>query len=222
MVNSGPFDGERSPASIAKVAAWLGGGARRAGRHVPAARLADLAASGTGARRSRSCTARRAARSPVPDDELPVAAARRRRLPARGESRRWRVTPVVEGRVPDVRRRRASRHRHHGHVRRLLLVLLPLLLAGVRGRAVPREDIDHWMPADQYTGGVEHAILHLLYCRFFTKALYDFGLVGFTEPFPRLMNQGQVIYGGASMSKTRGTSSSRCRSSSDGDPTRCA
>ena len=67
-----------------------------------------------------------------------------------------------------------------------------------------REDVDRWMPADQYTGGVEHAILHLLYCRFFTKALYDMDLIGFTEPFPRLMNQGQVIYGGASMSKTKG------------------
>jgi leucyl-tRNA synthetase len=61
-----------------------------------------------------------------------------------------------------------------------------------------------WLPVQQYTGGVEHAILHLLYCRFFTKALYDMGMVGFVEPFPRLMNQGQVIYGGASMSKTKG------------------
>jgi leucyl-tRNA synthetase len=60
------------------------------------------------------------------------------------------------------------------------------------------------MPASQYTGGVEHAILHLLYSRFFTKVLYDLGLVSFTEPFPRLMNQGQVIYGGASMSKSKG------------------
>jgi leucyl-tRNA synthetase len=60
------------------------------------------------------------------------------------------------------------------------------------------------MPVSQYTGGVEHAILHLLYSRFFTKVLYDMGLVSFTEPFPRLMNQGQVIYGGASMSKSRG------------------
>ena len=60
------------------------------------------------------------------------------------------------------------------------------------------------MPANQYTGGVEHAILHLLYCRFFTKALLDMGMVGFVEPFPRLMNQGQVIYGGGSMSKTKG------------------
>jgi leucyl-tRNA synthetase len=75
---------------------------------------------------------------------------------------------------------------------------------GFEGGPFRREDVDRWMPTDQYTGGVEHAILHLLYCRFFTKALYDFGLVGFTEPFPRLMNQGQVIYGGASMSKTKG------------------
>ena len=67
-----------------------------------------------------------------------------------------------------------------------------------------REDVDRWMPANQYTGGVEHAILHLLYCRFFTKVLYDMDLVGFTEPFPRLMNQGQVIYDGASMSKSKG------------------
>jgi leucyl-tRNA synthetase len=66
------------------------------------------------------------------------------------------------------------------------------------------EDVARWMPADQYTGGVEHAILHLLYCRFVTKALHDMGMVGFTEPFPKLMNQGQVIYDGASMSKSKG------------------
>jgi leucyl-tRNA synthetase len=60
------------------------------------------------------------------------------------------------------------------------------------------------MPVDQYIGGVEHAILHLLYCRFFTKVLFDIGMVGFTEPMLRLMNQGQVIYDGASMSKSKG------------------
>jgi leucyl-tRNA synthetase len=65
------------------------------------------------------------------------------------------------------------------------------------------EDVERW-PVSQYTGGVEHAILHLLYARFFTKALYDAGMVPFIEPFPRLMNQGQVIYGGASMSKSKG------------------
>jgi leucyl-tRNA synthetase len=60
------------------------------------------------------------------------------------------------------------------------------------------------MPADQYTGGVEHAILHLLYSRFFTKVLYDMGMIDFTEPFRRLVNQGQVINRGAAMSKSLG------------------
>ena len=75
---------------------------------------------------------------------------------------------------------------------------------GYEGGPFRREDVDRWMPVGQYTGGVEHAILHLLYTRFFTKVLYDLGMVGFTEPFPKLMNQGQVIYDGASMSKSKG------------------
>jgi leucyl-tRNA synthetase len=75
---------------------------------------------------------------------------------------------------------------------------------GFDGGPFRREDVDRWMPVSQYTGGVEHAILHLLYARFFTKAMYDMDLVGFTEPFARMMNQGQVIFGGFSMSKSRG------------------
>ncbi len=61
-----------------------------------------------------------------------------------------------------------------------------------------------WMPVDQYVGGVTHAILHLLYSRFFTKVLYDLGLVDFTEPFTRLLNQGMVVMNGSAMSKSRG------------------
>src|SRR5438067_3921555 len=63
---------------------------------------------------------------------------------------------------------------------------------------------NHWMPVDQYTGGVEHAILHLLYSRFFTKVLYDAGLVQVTEPFIRLFNQGMVKRFGQVMSKSLG------------------
>ncbi len=68
-------------------------------------------------------------------------------------------------------------------------------------------DIDavrRWCPVDLYVGGVEHAILHLLYSRFFTKALHDMGMLDFTEPFLRLVNQGQVINQGKSMSKSLG------------------
>ncbi|MDZ7578177.1 MAG: leucine--tRNA ligase [Candidatus Nanopelagicales bacterium] len=61
-----------------------------------------------------------------------------------------------------------------------------------------------WLPVDQYVGGVTHAIMHLLYARFFTKVLYDMGMVEFTEPFTRLLNQGMVIMDGSAMSKSRG------------------
>jgi leucyl-tRNA synthetase len=64
--------------------------------------------------------------------------------------------------------------------------------------------VRRWAPVDLYVGGVEHAILHLLYSRFFVKVLHDMGMVDFTEPFTRLMNQGQVINQGKSMSKSLG------------------
>ncbi len=67
-----------------------------------------------------------------------------------------------------------------------------------------KAEVAKWMPVDQYVGGVEHAILHLLYSRFFTKVLHDLGLVDFDEPFLRLMNQGQVINRGKAMSKSLG------------------
>ncbi|MGO1508216.1 MAG: leucine--tRNA ligase [Microbacteriaceae bacterium] len=61
-----------------------------------------------------------------------------------------------------------------------------------------------WAPVDSYIGGVEHAILHLLYARFITKVLFDMGLIDFTEPFSSLINQGMVILNGAKMSKSKG------------------
>ena len=67
-----------------------------------------------------------------------------------------------------------------------------------------RADVDYWMPVDQYIGGVEHAILHLMYARFFTKVLYDLDFVGFREPFTNLFAQGMVNKDGAKMSKSRG------------------
>ncbi len=66
------------------------------------------------------------------------------------------------------------------------------------------EAVRTWMPAAQYVGGVEHAILHLLYSRFFTKVLHDMGMIDFVEPFTALMNQGQVINEGRAMSKSLG------------------
>ena len=61
-----------------------------------------------------------------------------------------------------------------------------------------------WNPVDQYTGGVEHAVMHLLYARFFVKAMRDLGLVDFDEPFVRLVNQGTIVFNSQKMSKSRG------------------
>ncbi len=67
-----------------------------------------------------------------------------------------------------------------------------------------RELADYWLPVNQYIGGIEHAILHLLYARFFTKVLNELGYLGFREPFARLFNQGMIGHLGAKMSKSKG------------------
>ncbi len=73
------------------------------------------------------------------------------------------------------------------------------------GGPVDRVMVDRWTPVDQYTGGAEHAVMHLLYSRFWTKAMRDCGLVGQDEPFLRLFNQGQILGAdGERMSKSRG------------------
>ena len=70
--------------------------------------------------------------------------------------------------------------------------------------AFDEKSAELWNPVDQYTGGVEHAVMHLLYSRFFVKATRDLGLIKYDEPFKRLFNQGTIIYKGAKMSKSRG------------------
>ncbi len=73
-----------------------------------------------------------------------------------------------------------------------------------REGALDRSRVDYWMPVDQYIGGVEHAVLHLLYSRFFNRVLNDLGLVGLREPFQNLLTQGMVIKDGSKMSKSKG------------------
>ncbi len=75
---------------------------------------------------------------------------------------------------------------------------------GLSSAPFEREVLDAWMPVDQYIGGVEHAVLHLLYARFFTKVLNDLGLLSTREPFSRLFTQGMITLGGTKMSKSKG------------------
>lgn len=81
---------------------------------------------------------------------------------------------------------------------------LRFLSAGDDTQAFDPEAVARWAPVDQYVGGVEHAILHLLYARFITKVLFDLKLINFDEPFESLLNQGMVILDGAKMSKSKG------------------
>ena len=204
MVNSGPFDGDVSPASIGKVVEWLQTEGR--GRAAVNFRLRDWLIS-----RQRYWGAPipivhcpEHGEVAVPDHQLPVLLPEDVDFQPGGESPlarhpTWKHVPcptcgAAATRDTDTMDTFVDSSWY----------FFRYCSPGYEGGPFRREDVDRWMPANQYTGGVEHAILHLLYCRFLTKALYDMGMVGFVEPFPRLMNQGQVIYGGASMSKTKG------------------
>jgi len=204
MVSSGPFEGERTPGSIAKVAAWLADEGR--GEAAVTFRLRDWLLS-----RQRYWGAPipivhcdRCGEVAVPETELPVLLPDDVDFQPGGESPLARHPSWSQVACPkcggDARRDTDTMDTFVDSSWYLFRYCSP----GYDGGPFRREDVDRWMPVSQYTGGVEHAILHLLYTRFFTKVLHDIGLVGFTEPFPRLMNQGQVIYGGASMSKTKG------------------
>jgi leucyl-tRNA synthetase len=204
MVNSGPFDGTRSPESISKVVEWVE--EQGFGKSAVTYRLRDWLIS-----RQRYWGAPipivhcpKHGEVAVPDDQLPVMLPEDVDFLPGGES------PLA---------------RHEGFVHTMCPIGGEAAMRDTdtmdtfvdsswyyfrycspKDDAAPfdRDEVERWMPVDQYVGGVEHAILHLLYSRFFTKVLFDMGMVTFTEPMLRLMNQGQVIYDGASMSKTKG------------------
>ena len=204
MVNSGHFDGQETPASIAAVIAWLEAEGR--GKGTVNFRLRDWLIS-----RQRYWGAPipiihcpTCGEVAVPESDLPVE------LPTDVDFQPGGDSPLA--RHPSWKHVACPRC-GGGAVRDTdtmdtfvdsswyyLRYCSPDYLDGPFDPAA----VAAWMPVGQYTGGVEHAILHLLYSRFVTKVLYDMGMVPFTEPFPRLMNQGQVIYGGASMSKSKG------------------
>ena len=204
MVDSGSFDGEPSPASIAKVTAWL----EQEGRGEAAVnfRLRDWLLS-----RQRYWGAPipivhcpTCGEVPVPDNELPVLLPDDADFQLGGESPLARHPTWKYVRCPSCGGEATRDTDTMDTFVDSSWYLFRYCSPGYEDGPFRREDVDRWMPVGQYTGGVEHAILHLLYTRFFTKVLYDLGMVGFTEPFPRLMNQGQVIYDGASMSKSKG------------------
>jgi leucyl-tRNA synthetase len=204
MVNSGPFDGVRSPESIAAVTRWLEEQGK--GRASVTYRLRDWLIS-----RQRYWGApipiihcEEHGEVAVPEADLPVLLPEDVDFRPGGESPLARHQGFVNVACPTcgkpARRDTDTMDTFVDSSWYYFRYCSPQETAG----PFDPDRVAWWMPVDQYTGGVEHAILHLLYSRFFTKVLHDMGMVGFTEPFPRLMNQGQVIFGGASMSKSKG------------------
>ncbi len=145
---------------------------------------------------------------PVPEDQLPVL------LPDLedfhptddGRSPLARVEDWVHTTCPDCGGPAHARDRHDGHVRLLQLVPLPLRLAARRRRRrSTASKVEYWLPVDLYVGGAEHAVMHLLYARFFCKVTQDAGYVSFGEPYARLRNQGMIqAEDGQKMSKSKG------------------
>ena len=141
---------------------------------------------------------------PVPDDQLPVELPDVEDYRPKGHSPLATATDWVETSCP----------RCSGPARRETDTMdtfvdsswyfLRYLDPGNDERPFARAIADHWMPVDQYIGGVEHAILHLMYARFFTKALADEELLGVQEPFANLFTQGMITRDGAKMSKSKG------------------
>jgi len=204
MVKSGPFDGVRSPGSIERVTAWLEEQGK--GRAAVTFRLRDWLIS-----RQRYWGAPipivhcpEHGEVAVPDDELPVLLPDDVDFRPGGDSPLARHDAFVNTVCPicgtPAKRDTDTMDTFVDSSWYYFRYCSP----NDEDRPFEPDDVGRWMPVDQYIGGVEHAILHLLYCRFFTKVLFDMGMVGFTEPMLRMMNQGQVIYGGASMSKSKG------------------
>ena len=204
LVNSGEFTGLPAPEGKRAITAWLA--ERGVGEETIGYRLRDWLLS---RQRYWGCPipivhCAGCGVVPVPDDQLPVLLPRSTTTCQKAVPR-W--PPPRTGCAPSVRgaaQRRAARP-----TRWTRSSTRPGTSSATATRATTeapwsREIVDYWMPVNQYIGGVEHAILHLLYARFFVKVLNDLDLVGFREPFARLFTQGMIYRDGAKMSKSKG------------------
>src|ERR1700712_1661938 len=142
---------------------------------------------------------------PVPEDQLPVTlpSTEGLDLQPRGQSPLGAADEWSEVTLPDGRKGRRDPDTMDTFVDSSWY-FLRFMDPTDETRAFDPREADKWAPVDQYVGGVEHAILHLLYARFITKVLFDLGYVSFTEPFSALLNQGMVLSGGSKMSKSKG------------------
>ena len=204
MVNSGPFDGLRSDEAKEKVADYLQ--KEGIGTKTVNYRLRDW-----GISRQRywgnpipviNCDI--CGVVPVPEKDLPVVLPMDAEFTGEGGNPLAKVPSFVNVACPkcgaEARRETDTMDTFVQSSWYFLRYCCPDFAAG----PLDRLRAEYWMPVDQYIGGIEHAVLHLLYARFFTKALRDLGYVNVGEPFKNLLTQGMVIKDGAKMSKSKG------------------
>ena len=204
IVNSGRFDGSNNREAKARVLEWLDDSGR--GRPAINYRLRDWLVS-----RQRYWGApipivycERCGTVPVPADRLPVELPQIEEYAPQGRSPLAAAEDWVQTECPacggNARRETDTMDTFVDSSWYFIRYLDP------RNEAVAwdRAAAEHWLPVDQYIGGVEHAILHLMYARFLTKALADLGWLGIQEPFANLFAQGMITRDGAKMSKSRG------------------
>jgi leucyl-tRNA synthetase len=204
LVGSGDFDGMSSVAAKAKITEWLASEGR--GEQTVNYKLRDWLIS---RQRYWGCPipvvhCEQCGIVPVPEASLPVELPEITDYLPKGRSPLAAATDWVQTSCPTC----------HGPAERETDTMDTFVdsswyfmrYTDARNNAEPwhRAVLNEWMPVDNYIGGVEHAILHLMYARFFTKALHDLGLVGAVEPFKNLFTQGMITRDGAKMSKSRG------------------
>ncbi len=204
MVNSAQFNGLPSKVALEKIADWLV--QQKTGRRTVNYRLKDWLIS-----RQRywgtpipivHCA--KCGTVPVPEKDLPV------RLPKNVQFKPTGVSPLTE----DPSFKSTTCPKCGGNARRDFDTMdtfmdsswyfYRYISAKDDSKAFDTDHVNRWLPVDQYIGGVEHAILHLLYSRFINKVFYDQKLVSFKEPFAKLFTQGMIIKDGAKMSKSKG------------------
>ena len=199
MVNSGQFDGQPSPEGLKNIG-------DKFGRWLVKFKLRDWLIS-----RQRywgvpipiiycdKCGA-----VPIPEKDLPVRLPKKVKFTGEGASPLTQVKEFVEAKCPKC----GARGRRETDTMDTFICSSWYFYRYCDPKnskqAFAKEKVDRWMPVDQYIGGIEHAILHLLYSRFFAKFLYDQKLAPTDEPFSNLLTQGMVVKDGAKMSKSKG------------------
>lgn len=204
MVNSGKFDGIGSLEAIEKISDYME--EEKIGRRAIHYKLRDWLIS-----RQRYWGAPipivycdRCGTQPVDEKALPVYLPEKVKFKPRGESPLKDVKSFVNIKCPKCKGEATREIDTMDTFVDSSWYFLRYLSSKDNKRPFDKDIVNRWLPVDQYIGGVEHAILHLMYSRFIVKVLYDLGHVGFKEPFARLFTQGMIVKDGAKMSKSKG------------------